>query len=647
MDGTTNLVGQLYLRTPDGSVYGPVDMVTLCAWATDARIIPGCALSADKSEWRPAETYPELRLKWMVQLPDGASYGPLNLLAIWALAEEASIHRGSTIIDRSTGRKARLDESSLSLIIEESRLMLSGGGVLAAGIVEVLSTIRRGEEAKLNACDQQILSLRKTIEGLESELAASVKLVGESQRYLVNQEDASLMAEAHMRETMTARAERDALQSKLAEAEKDRDVVDRHLKETLGLHEATEKTLAEVYSRLAASEAVRTDLAARLKEAEQGTGRAGEELKESLEREKEQKQRHAAEVERLTSEVVRVTGEIDKERESRVSSEQAREAVISALKNELEQWDGKFQAALVGVRKMEADLQGREEEYTAFRHQSERVVAELTAKGTALRKETESSARRIQELSELHEQAQRAIVQARLDGEARVLELREELAAVQRDISGLLMASDCVRQASGEREAASGPAIDWLNHPRGQQKTDSPRLSPAEQLEILSRKIRESADENETLRRTVEGIRANQEVIKSEAQEKILQLQHQTRASSGMVQQALEEIERREAQLRTLRKRAEDRERELMAQIDELKKTEREAVVVEPEVISPRDWNSGGGVERGVNNAREEESPDGHNLLNSVEAQLRSELKKWETLSRKRGTQAKNWFARK
>jgi DNA repair exonuclease SbcCD ATPase subunit len=166
-------------------------------------------------------------------------------------------------------------------------------------------------------------------------------------------------------------------------------------------------------------------------------------------------------------------------------------------------------------------------------------------------------------------------------------------------------------------------------------------------LEILSRKIRESADENETLRRTVEGIRANQEVIKSEAQEKILQLQHQTRASSGMVQQALEEIERREAQLRSVRKRAEDRERELMAQIDELKKTEREAVVVEPEVISPRDWNSGGGVERGVNNAREEESPDGHNLLNSVEAQLRSELKKWETLSRKRGTQAKNWFARK
>jgi hypothetical protein len=647
MDGTTNLVGQLFLRTPDGAVYGPVDMVTLCAWATDARIIPGCALSADKVEWKPAETYPELRLKWMVQLPDGTSYGPLNLLAIWALAEEASIHRGSTILERTTGRQALLDESSLPLIIEETRLMLSGGGVLASGIMEVLKANRKGEDEALSARDQQILALRSTIEGLEGELAASLKLVGESQRYLVNQEDASMAAETHVRAAHEARAERDAQQLKLAETEQRLDAVERKLRESILLGQATERTLVEAGSRLEASEAQRIDLSARLKAAEQGTGRVGDELREVLDREQDHKRRHASEVERLSSEAERLTGELDKERAARLSSEQAGEAVVAALKNELDQWDGKFQTALVGVRKMEADLRGREEAFTAFRHQSERTEAELTAKVAALRKETESALRRIQELTDLHEQDQREIVQAGLDGEARVQVLKEELAAVQRDLSGLLMASDCVRQASGERETPSGPAINWLDHGRDEPSADGARLSPAEQLEILSRKMRESADENETLRRTVEGLRDNQDAVRIEAQEKILQLQQQARASSGMVQQALEEIERREAQMRSVRKKAEDRERELMARIDELEKTERDVVVVEPEVISPRDWGSSGGVARGMNPAVDAEAPDGHNLLDSVEAQLRSELKKWETLSRKRGTQAKNWFARK
>jgi DNA repair exonuclease SbcCD ATPase subunit len=189
-----------------------------------------------------------------------------------------------------------------------------------------------------------------------------------------------------------------------------------------------------------------------------------------------------------------------------------------------------------------------------------------------------------------------------------------------------------------------------LNYGQDQGKEGGSRLSPAEQLDLLSRKMRDSAEENETLRRTLEGVRDSQEALKREAQEKIGQLQQQAKASSGMVQQALEEIERREAQIRIMRKKAEDREQELLARIDEAEKVEREVVVVEPEVISPRDWGRPAGVEHEVKEAREEDPPDGRNLLNSVEAQLRSELRKWETLSRTRGSaggQAKKWFARK
>ena len=42
MDPLINKLATYFLRTPDGTVYGPVDVVTLCIWATDARVIPGC-----------------------------------------------------------------------------------------------------------------------------------------------------------------------------------------------------------------------------------------------------------------------------------------------------------------------------------------------------------------------------------------------------------------------------------------------------------------------------------------------------------------------------------------------------------------------------------------------------------------------------
>jgi hypothetical protein len=117
-----------------------------------------------------------------------------------------------------------------------------------------------------------------------------------------------------------------------------------------------------------------------------------------------------------------------------------------------------------------------------------------------------------------------------------------------------------------------------------------------------------------------------------------------------VIQQALEEVEQREAQIRAMRKKAEDRERELLARIEEMEKAAGESMVVEPEVISPGDWARPAAAEREANDARDEKAPDGRNLLNSVEAQLRSELRKWETLNRKQagaGEQTKKWFARK
>jgi hypothetical protein len=45
-----------YLRILDKSIFGPVDIETLCRWVNQARIIPGHHISSDRKKWIPVET---------------------------------------------------------------------------------------------------------------------------------------------------------------------------------------------------------------------------------------------------------------------------------------------------------------------------------------------------------------------------------------------------------------------------------------------------------------------------------------------------------------------------------------------------------------------------------------------------------------
>jgi hypothetical protein len=139
-------------------------------------------------------------------------------------------------------------------------------------------------------------------------------------------------------------------------------------------------------------------------------------------------------------------------------------------------------------------------------------------------------------------------------------------------------------------------------------------------------------------------LRGNHEEFKRETQTRGAQLQDDVRATASMLQQALSEVERREAQLRLMRKKAEEREAELLTRIEELEVSVGRSVVVEPEVIRPSGTGNAGNAESVPG------QPNGHPLLNNVEAQLRSELKKWESISQtgsgKQGSVNK-WFRRK
>ena len=62
----------------DGKVYGPANLALLVTWAEDGRIDPTSYVSQDRKSWRPAQSMPELEMKWLVEIEPGKVFGPFN-----------------------------------------------------------------------------------------------------------------------------------------------------------------------------------------------------------------------------------------------------------------------------------------------------------------------------------------------------------------------------------------------------------------------------------------------------------------------------------------------------------------------------------------------------------------------------------------
>ena len=67
-----------YVRTADGSVYGPADVASLVAWAEDGRIDATVSVSKDRVSWSPSQLMEELEMNWLVESEPGKIIGPFN-----------------------------------------------------------------------------------------------------------------------------------------------------------------------------------------------------------------------------------------------------------------------------------------------------------------------------------------------------------------------------------------------------------------------------------------------------------------------------------------------------------------------------------------------------------------------------------------
>ncbi len=104
-----------FLKKESGEVYGPVDLPSLKTWAEDGRVAPGDVLSADQSDWSPAFEVAELEMVWMLDLPDGPSYGPAHAKAFEGMLAEGALEPPLSLRHLGTGEVRILGESPVSV----------------------------------------------------------------------------------------------------------------------------------------------------------------------------------------------------------------------------------------------------------------------------------------------------------------------------------------------------------------------------------------------------------------------------------------------------------------------------------------------------------------------------------------------------
>ena len=111
-----------FLRTGDGSVYGPLDVTQLRSWAEDCRVAPGNEVSLDKKSWVKVESLPEVDMNWMVELANGKAFGPINAKAITDFLKSGAVLPNSKVYHKSTGEKTTADKLLSSSKLAEAQI---------------------------------------------------------------------------------------------------------------------------------------------------------------------------------------------------------------------------------------------------------------------------------------------------------------------------------------------------------------------------------------------------------------------------------------------------------------------------------------------------------------------------------------------
>jgi DNA repair exonuclease SbcCD ATPase subunit len=342
--------------------------------------------------------------------------------------------------------------------------------------------------------------------------------------------------------------------------------------------------------------------------------------------------------------------------------ESLRAGLVTAHAQQRTQQEAVLEACQAELAKCQAELETCRAELAACRAEGVNLQHQMMAE-KSIQEKLEGRSREVESLTTQLSQVREALAKAKREGRAAELKVKDEKESILRDLNNLMLANMSLKQVSG-REKVRPVAIDWVVVGTADSETVQKgegvevrfaRLTLDEKFAALQKELQASAEEKDGLRRELETVRGRYEYLQKETDrrekesaEKLAQIKKEIKTSSEMMTRAMEELEKRESQIRDMRKKVDAGNAE-----PSLRPSILEAEVIHSEVLGP-DETDGVGPVGEASSAKHEENASGParggGVLNTVEAQLQRELKKWQALKQdednKGGTFGK-WFRRR
>ena len=198
-----------YVRKNDGAEFGPVTLKDLLRWSAQCRLVAGNAVSADREEWVPVETIPELEMYWIAHRSDGKEYGPFALAAVPELVAHHVLPADAVLINRGNGEQMPLAQ----LIEPEEAESPEVAGVSAPAEEPEEATVVETSPAQIATADEPSEDIEALHQAMET-----------LQRRLQQIEDATAEQRAEMESRYAeSRDECDALQLAIRQNEEERE----------------------------------------------------------------------------------------------------------------------------------------------------------------------------------------------------------------------------------------------------------------------------------------------------------------------------------------------------------------------------------------------------------------------------------------
>jgi hypothetical protein len=151
-------------KTPDNSIYGPVDEATLKEWAGSAQISPEDQIDQSDENWKPAPEIDFLEMLWMVKLPGDELYGPTSVGTLREFIQEGLITDKTAATNVNSHQSLPIGALFAALDFEKRRALRSAA---QDGMKSTASlAVDMAKDQRIRQLEEDLRTMRKELETL-------------------------------------------------------------------------------------------------------------------------------------------------------------------------------------------------------------------------------------------------------------------------------------------------------------------------------------------------------------------------------------------------------------------------------------------------------------------------------------------------